>query len=256
MTIVILGGTAEARQLAAALVADGIDVVSTLAGRVRHPSLPAGRVRIGGFGGADGLATYLLDQQASALVDATHPFAATITTSALGATRRTGTPLVRLERPSWSDHPHAASWTWVADAAAARAAAESARRPFLTTGRQSLHAFAAWADRDVLVRLVDPPNTRVPQRWTVITSRGPYSYAGERQLLDEYAVDVLLAKDSGGAHTVAKLDAADDLGIPVVIIARPEQPPITLVTTVAEAIAWCRSSGLFCDASASRGSRW
>jgi len=255
MTIVILGGTAEARQLAAALVADGIDVVSSLAGRVRDPKLPAGRVRIGSFGGADGLATYLLDQQVSAVVDATHPFAATITTSALEATRRTGTPLVRLERPSWSDHPHASSWTWVADATAARAAAESARRPFLTTGRQSLYDFAAWADRHVLVRLVDPPASSLPQRWTVITSRGPYNYVGERQLLDEYAVDVLLAKDSGGTHTVAKLDAADDLGIPVVIIARPDQPPVLLATTVAEAMAWCRSIGLICDAAASRGSR-
>jgi precorrin-6A/cobalt-precorrin-6A reductase len=255
MTTVILGGTAEARQLAADLVADGIDVVSSLAGRVRHPRLPAGRVRIGGFGGADGLATYLRDQQASALVDATHPFAATITTNALGATRRTGIPLVRLERLSWSDHPHASSWTWVADAAAARAAAESARRPFLTTGRQSLNDFAAWADRHVLVRLVDPPASSLPQRWTVITSRGPYSYAGERRLLDEYAVGVLLAKDSGGTHTVAKLDAADDLDIPVVIIARPDQPPVPLVTTVAEAMAWCRSIESFGDASASRGSR-
>ncbi len=129
MTILILGGTAEARQLAAALVADGIDVISSLAGRVRHPSLPAGRVRIGGFGGADGLA----DVPASI---STHPRWWTqpilsprrSARNALAAASRTGTPLVRLERPSWSDHPHAGSWTWVADAAAARAAAESARQ--------------------------------------------------------------------------------------------------------------------------------
>jgi precorrin-6A/cobalt-precorrin-6A reductase len=107
----------------------------------------------------------------------------------------------------------------------------------------------------VLVRLVDAPTSSVPQRWTVITSRGPYIYAEERQLFDEYAVDVLLAKDSGGTHTVAKLDAADDLGIPVVIIARPDQPPVLLATTVAEAMAWCHSIESFGDASASRGSR-
>ncbi len=108
----------------------------------------------------------------------------------------------------------------------------------------------------MLVRLVDPPSySSCRNAGTVITSRGPYSYAGERQILTEHAIDVLLTKDSGGAHTVAKLDAAGDLGIPVVIIARPEQPPIPLLTTVAEAIAWCRSIELFCDASASRGSR-
>ena len=255
MTVVILGGTAEARQLAAALVPDGIDVVSSLAGRVRDPRLPVGRVRIGGFGGADGLAAYLRDHQVSAVVDATHPFAVTISHNALQAASRTNTPLIRLERPGWSEHPRSSAWMWVTDAAAARAIAESARRPFLTTGRQSLPDFASWADRDVLVRLVDRPTSPVPQRWTIINSRGPYCYTGERQILDEYGVDILLTKDSGGSHTVAKLEAAADLGIPVLIIARPAHAPVLTVTTVAEALAWCRSGESFCDASASRRSR-
>jgi precorrin-6A/cobalt-precorrin-6A reductase len=241
MTVVILGGTTEARQLASVLLADGIDVVSSLAGRVQSPSLPAGRVRIGGFGGAEGLAEYLLNQRATALVDATHPFAATISENAVQAASRTGTPLIRLQRPGWSDHPRASSWIWVPDAAAARIAADSARRPFLTTGRQSLTKFGSWADRDVLVRLVDPPAKPLPQRWTVIMSRGPYSYSDERQILGDYAIDVLLSKDSGGALTVAKLDAAGDLGIPVVIIARPDHPPVRTVSTVAEVAAWCRA---------------
>jgi precorrin-6A/cobalt-precorrin-6A reductase len=241
MTIVILGGTAEARQLASILVADGVDVVSSLAGRVRRPNLPPGRVRIGGFGGVDGLAEYLRCQAVAALVDATHPFAATISENAVQAANRTGTPLIRLERPGWTDHPRASSWIWVRDAAAARAVADSARRPFLTTGRQSLTEFGPWADRDVLVRLVDPPTKPLPERWTVIMSRGPYSYSDERQILSEYAIDVLLSKDSGGAHTVAKLDAAGDLGIPVVIIARPDQPPVRVLSTVAEVAAWCRA---------------
>jgi precorrin-6A/cobalt-precorrin-6A reductase len=241
MTIVILGGTAEARQLASILVADGVDVVSSLAGRVRRPNLPPGRVRIGGFGGVDGLAEYLQLQPAAALVDATHPFAATISENAVQAASRTGTPLIRLERPGWTDHPRASSWIWVRDAAAARAVADSARRPFLTTGRQSLTEFGPWADRDVLVRLVDPPAKPLPERWTVIMSRGPYSYSDERQILSEYAIDVLLSKDSGGAHTVAKLDAAGDLGIPVVIIARPDHPPVRTASTVAEVAAWCRA---------------
>jgi precorrin-6A/cobalt-precorrin-6A reductase len=241
MIIVILGGTAEARQLASVLLADGVDVVSSLAGRVQSPSLPAGRVRIGGFGGVEGLAEYLLNQRATALVDATHPFAATISENAVQAASRTGTPLIRLERSGWTDHPRASSWIWVPDAAAARIAADSARRPFLTTGRQSLNDFGSWADRDVLVRLVDPPAKPLPQRWTVIMSRGPYSYSDERQILREYAIDVLLSKDSGGALTVAKLDAAGDLGIPVVIIARPDRPPVRVLNTVAEVAAWCRA---------------
>jgi precorrin-6A/cobalt-precorrin-6A reductase len=239
MTVVILGGTTEARQLASVLLADGIDVVSSLAGRVQSPSLPAGRVRIGGFGGVEGLAEYLLNQRATALVDATHPFAATISENAVQAASRTGTPLVRLERPGWTEHPRASSWIWVPDVAAARVAADSARRPFLTTGRQSLNEFGSWADRDVLVRLVDPPTKALPQRWTIIVSRGPYHYSSERQILNEHAIDVLLTKDSGGAHTVAKLDAAGDLGIPVVIIARPEHPPVPVLSTVAETVVWC-----------------
>ena len=238
MTVVILGGTAEARQLAAVLVADAVDVVSSLAGRVGSPSLHQGRVRVGGFGGVTGLAEYLVDQRATALVDATHPFAATISGNAVQAASLTDTPLVRLERPGWGKHPRAESWTWVPDAAAAQAAAVSARRPFLTTGRQTLASFFSWTDRDVMIRLVDPPLTAVPARWTVILSRGPYSYSGERQILSEHAIDVLLTKDSGGAHTVAKLDAAADLGIPVVIIARPEHPPVRTFSTVADTVTW------------------
>jgi precorrin-6A/cobalt-precorrin-6A reductase len=254
MTIVILGGTAEARQLAAALVANGADVISSLAGRVNAPSLPPGRVRIGGYGGVDGLADYLRHEHVSAVVDATHPFATTISQNALNAAQVTATPLVRLERPGWRDHPRSDSWTWVTDAAAARAAAESAKRPFLTTGRQSLPDFLSWADREVLVRLVDPPTDPLPQRWILIMSRGPYSYAGEREILSEHAIDVLVTKDSGGAHTVAKLDAAGDLSIPVVIIGRPKRVQVPSLGTVSEAVAWCRCND-DCDASASRGSR-
>jgi precorrin-6A/cobalt-precorrin-6A reductase len=254
MTIVILGGTAEARQLATSLVADGVEVISSLAGRVNAPTLPPGRVRVGGFGGVGGLADYLRHEHASAVVDATHPFATTISHNAQQAAALTGTPLVRLERPGWREHPRSDSWTWVADAAAARAVAESAKRPFLTTGRQSLPDFLPWADRSVLVRLVDPPTEPLPQRWVQIMSRGPYSYVGELQILTEHAVDVLVTKDSGGLHTMAKLDAAGDLSIPVVIIARPKRPQVPHLATVSEAVAWCRCADLS-DASASRGSR-
>jgi precorrin-6A/cobalt-precorrin-6A reductase len=241
MTIVILGGTAEARQLAATLVGNGVDVVSSLAGRVNAPNLPPGRVRVGGFGGAEGLAEYLRQEYVSAVVDATHPFATTISHNAQQAAAHTVTPLVRLERPGWRKHRRAGSWTWVPDAAAARAAAESALRPFLTTGRKSLPDFLSWGNRNVLVRLVDPPTDLLPERWVLIMSRGPYSYAGECHILSEHAVDVLITKDSGGAHTVAKLDAAGNLGIPVVIIARPKRAQVPQLETVSEAVAWCRS---------------
>jgi precorrin-6A/cobalt-precorrin-6A reductase len=241
VTILILGGTAEARQLAAILVADGVAVISSLAGRVSTPNLPPGEVRVGGFGGVDGLVEYLQEQRASAVVDATHPFAAKITSNAVQAASRTGTPLVRLERPGWREHPRSGTWTWVSEAATARVAAEVAARPFLTTGRQSVRDFQSWADRDVLVRLVDPPSSELPERWTVIVSRGPYIYADERQILTEHGTDVLITKDSGGSYTVAKLDAAGDLGIPVVIIARPQPAPATYLESVAEAVAWCRA---------------
>jgi precorrin-6A/cobalt-precorrin-6A reductase len=238
VSILILGGTAEARTLAAELAGSGRDVVTSLAGRVHDPAMPAGRVRIGGFGGVDGLATFLRTSQVRAMIDATHPFATRIGSHAVAAAALSGVPLLRLERPGWSDHPRAAEWTWVADADAARMAAETYARPFLTTGRQSLPAFLPWADRPVLARVVDLPDFPVPERWTLIRSRGPYHYAAERRLMSELGVDVLLTKDSGGSHTVAKIDAAGDLGIPVVIIARPPRETATRVGTVADALAW------------------
>jgi precorrin-6A/cobalt-precorrin-6A reductase len=239
MTILILGGTSEARALAAELVRARRDVLTSLAGRVSEPALPAGWVRIGGFGGVDGLTAFLRTNGISAVVDATHPFAARIGANAAAAAERTGTPLLRLERPGWADHPRAGFWTWVADADAARDAALPYDRPFLTTGRQSLQTFRGWADRHVLVRVVDPPEAPLPERWTVITARGPYAYADERRLMIDFGVDVLLTKDSGGSSTAAKLDAAGDLGIPVVVITRPVRPAgLPTVTTVAEALDW------------------
>jgi precorrin-6A/cobalt-precorrin-6A reductase len=238
MTILILGGTAEARALAAELTGAGRDVLTSLAGRVQDPAIPAGQLRVGGFGGADGLATSLRTNQIRALVDATHPFAAQIGAHAATAARLTGVPMVRLERPGWADHPRSANWTWVSDAEEARMASEAYRRPFLTTGRQSLPAFLAWAERSVLARVVDPSEVPLPKRWTLITARGPYDYAAERRLMEEFRVDVLLSKDSGGSHTVAKIDAAGDLGIPIVVIARPRRAPAAQVGTVVDALAW------------------
>jgi len=238
MTVLILGGTAEARALARELVEDGLAVLSSLAGRVSAPALPVGEVRIGGFGGAEGLQRFLEQQQIDAVVDATHPFAAEISRNAATATRAAGLPLLRLARPGWGDHPDAGRWTWVADAQAA-VLATGAQRPFLTTGRQTLEAFLPWAERRVLVRVVERPTITLPVTWQVICSRGPYRYQSERQLMLDHGCDVLVTKDSGGSYTRAKLDAAGDLDLPVVVISRPPVPPgVPTVPTVAAVSRW------------------
>ncbi len=224
MTILILGGTAEARALAAELARRDLPYVSSLAGRVSRPALPVGRVRVGGFGGVEGLIQFLAAHHVSAVVDATHPFAARISANAATAAQAHGCPLWRLERPSWAGHPDASTWTWVADTASARHAGDPCVRPFLTTGRQTLTEFLDWRDRAVLVRLVDPPDLEWPSRWELITARGPYDRGSEKSIMLDHRVDVLITKDSGGAHTVGKLEAAGELGVLVVIISRPAPP--------------------------------
>ena len=156
MTVLLLGGTAEARALAGALVERACPVISSLAGRVADPALPRGDVRIGGFGGAEGLRRYLLEHRITAVVDATHPFAAQMSSHANWATTAANLPLLRLARPGWAERHQAHTWTWVNDVESA-VVSSTTRRPFLTTGRQSLAAFLPWADRHVLVRVVEPP---------------------------------------------------------------------------------------------------
>lgn len=225
MRVLVLGGTAEARGLAQVLLEAGADVESSLAGRVSSPRLPVGRVRIGGFGGVDGLADYLREQRIEALVDATHPFATTMSAHAAQAGRQAGLDVVRLVRPGWADDPRASGWHWVPDYAdAARAAERLGSRPFLTTGRQTLHHFEDWAGRPVLVRVVEPVD-EVPPAWTVIRDRGPYRVEDELDLMRRHRVDVLLTKDSGGSYTGAKLSAAGRLGVAVVVVSRPPAPP-------------------------------
>ena len=171
--VLVLGGTAEARRLAARLVAEGVDVLSSLAGRVADPVLPAGEVRIGGFGGATGLAAAL--DGVAALVDATHPFAATMTSHAVEAAAATGTPLLRLQRPGWTARP-GDDWRWVDTLEQAAAAVTGCRSVFLTTGRQGLAAFAGLTAHCV-VRSVDPPGPPLPAHATVVLARGPFTVA-------------------------------------------------------------------------------
>ena len=236
--ILILGGTGEARELAAALVAADADVISSLAGRVSRPRLPDGPGRVGGFGGADGLAAFLRDEGITRLVDATHPFAATITANAARAATDAGVARLVLRRPGWEADP---SWEGVADirAAAEAVARWPGERVFLTTGRRDLGAFAADDGHQFLVRTVDPPEGSVPPRMTLVLDRGPYTVEGESALMREHRIGLLVTKDSGGPMTAAKLAAARDLGVRVVIVARPPLPPGSAVAaTVPEALRW------------------
>lgn len=219
--ILLLGGTAEARELAVLLQTAGVRFVSSLAGRVARPRLPVGAVQIGGFGGMTGLEAYLLEQRVDAVVDATHPFAEGMTRNAIAACATLGLPLLRLERPGWSE-PEGAGWNWVTDHdEAASTAARLGQRPFLTVGRQSLGRFVEpLADHRALVRVVDAPEVAVPANWTVLLSRGPYPVESERALFAEHEVDVVVTKDSGGTYTQAKLQVAAETGAAVVIVRR------------------------------------
>jgi len=242
--ILILGGTGEARALAAELVAAGVDVLSSLAGRVRQPRLPDGPVRVGGFGGVDGLAAFLRAEQITGVIDATHPFAGEITAHATEAAAQAGVPLLVLRRPEWAAAP---SWDLVPDIRAAAAAVRAwpGESVFLTTGRRDLGVFASDDRHRFLVRTVDAPEGPVPPSMTLVLDRGPYTVAGESALMRSHGVGLLVTKNSGGPMTEAKLLAARDLGVRVVMVERPPLPEgSVVVTTVAEAVRWLsRGSG-------------
>jgi precorrin-6A/cobalt-precorrin-6A reductase len=241
--VLLLGGTGEARRLASRLVADGVPVLSSLAGRVADPLLPQGEVRLGGFGGAVGLTAWLQEHPVAAVVDATHPFAAGMTANAAQACALTGVPLLRLQWPGWSPRP-GDDWRWVDSPADAAEAVAGFGHVFVTTGRQGLAAFAGLTAHCV-VRSVDPPDPPLPPRTTVVLARGPFTVEEERALMTEHGIEVVVSKDSGGSMTEAKLTAARELGIPVVLVRRPPVPPgIAVVTTVDEARDWvARLSG-------------
>ncbi|GAA2398492.1 cobalt-precorrin-6A reductase [Actinomadura vinacea] len=240
--VLVLGGTGEARELAGLLAGrPGVEVVTSLAGRVADPALPKGRTRIGGFGGADGLAGWLAAERIGAVIDATHPFAAAITASAVAAAGRTGVPLLVLRRPGWTEGP-GDDWRRVPSLAEA-AAGLPGDRVFLTVGRKDLAAFAGDVRRFYLVRSVDPPEPPLPPRTHAVLGRGPFTVDGEAALMREHAVDLLVTKDSGGPMTAAKLVAARRLGVPVVMVDRPPAPDAPMVDGVAEALTWLERPG-------------
>jgi precorrin-6A/cobalt-precorrin-6A reductase len=240
MTVLLLGGTTEARLLAEQLVAQGMAVVTSLAGSVAAPPTDIGRMRIGGFGGIGGLVSYLRDQGVQVVVDATHPFAAQISAHAAQACAEVGIPLLRLSRPGWGSRAEASDWHWVDSLAAAKLAVESVgSRVFLSIGRQELVTFADWTDRYVLARVIDPPEFLPPASWEILRSRGPFRVADELALLSGREIDVLVTKDSGGEAAVAKLDAAGQLGLRVVMVRRPPLVGASQqVATVSQAAAW------------------
>lgn len=240
--LLILGGTAEGRALAEAAetrFGPALTVFSALAGRTRAPLLPAGEVRIGGFGGAEGLASYLEDERIGLLVDATHPFATQISAQACEAAARAGTERLAFVRQPWGE---VAGDRWidadtVEDAAAAIPA--EAKRVFLTVGVRSLVPFARRRDCWFLVRLVDAPAESIPlAQHGLICARGPFAEADERALLTEHGIDCLVTRASGGDATAAKLAAARALGLPVVMVRRPAPPPGDHVSSVADALDW------------------
>ena len=235
--VLILGGTGEARALAQVLAArTDLSVESSLAGRVRAPVLPHGQVRIGGFGGVDGLAEYLRAQRIDVLIDATHPFAATITASALTATAQIGIPFLVLRRPGWEPE-QGDRWHWVSTLTEAAAVLpELGERVFLTIGRQEVAEFAGLDRQWFLLRSVDPPQPPMPRRVQLLCNRGPFTLADERALLIEHRIDVLVTKNSGGELTAAKLIAARELGMPVLIQARPPAPDAPTEPTVAATV--------------------
>jgi len=240
--LLILGGTGEAQALAAAALerfGARLQVTTALAGLTEHRAPIAGGVRIGGFGGSDGLARYLAAERIGLLVDATHPFAARISAQAQAACAEAGVPRLLLLRPEWQHHP-LDRWIEVEDiAGAARALRQLGRRVWLTVGRRELDAFAGLTQHHFLVRLIEPPAAPLPlASYELLLGRGPFHPAGERHILERHGIEALVAKASGGDATEAKLVAARERDLPVVMVRRPRPVAGERVDSVAAALDW------------------
>lgn len=222
--VLVLGGTAEGVAVARRLSDAGVEVITSLAGRLAASPDPPGRVRVGGFGGPAGLMDFLSAEGITRVIDATHPFAATISRHAVLACRRLGLPLERVVRPEWAAHP-GDRWHWADDLAmAARMAPRLGRRILLTVGAGGVAAFTRSGGPFYLVRLIEPPPRLALPRYEVVLGRGPFTVAGELALMRAYAIDLVITKASGGVATEAKIIAARRLGIPVLMIRRPAHP--------------------------------
>ena len=242
--LLILGGTTEANALAKTLAERGIPATYSYAGRVDNPRPQPLPVRVGGIGGVEGLASYLRDHAITHVVDATHPFAAQVSTNAIAACREAEVPLAALTRPAWRAQD-GDRWRHVADIDAAVAALDGPkRRVFLAVGRLHLEDFAVQPQHHYLLRLVDEPDTLPLPNCDVIVSRGPFTEAGDRALMESHGIELVVSKNSGGSGARAKLDAARALGVPVLMIDRPSLPQRTELSNVAQVLDWLAHSGV------------
>ena len=240
--VLVLGGTSEARELCERLAGDPrFETVLSLAGRTARPKRVPVDVRSGGFGGIDGLAAYLIAHKISVVLDATHPFAAQISTNAIQACQRTGVPLIALERPPWEAAP-GDRWQYhacVEDAIAALPL--SPQRVFSGLGRLSLDALQAAPQHHYVIRIIDPLDEALPlPHATVIEARGPFKTDDDIALFRAHKIETVLAKNSGGTAAVSKIEAARALGLTVHMIARPLIPERAVVHTIGD--VWDRLS--------------
>jgi len=226
--ILILGGTGLARELAERLVAEGYDVETSLAGVTEHPLLPQGRIRQGGFGGAAGLADYLKAQSIRILIDATHPFAAQMSRHAAEAAGNV--PLLRLEVPPW---PAGRDWIIVQNIGEAVAALPPSATPLVTIGRKEIAPFLDRTPQGV-ARMIEDPGVSFPPGWTLVKARPPFTMDDELSLMRRHGITHLVAKNSGGIAMQGKLRAADQLGLPVIMVARPAKPGLPCFATAEE----------------------
>ncbi|AZB55383.1 cobalt-precorrin-6A reductase [Cereibacter sphaeroides] len=238
MRILLLGGTTEASRMARALAEAGLPAVFSYAGRTAAPVAQPLPLRVGGFGGTEGLAAYIREEGISHVIDATHPFAAQMSRNAVEACAATGTALVALERAPWAAGPED-RWIRVPSIeAAAEALPEAPARVFLAIGRLHLAAFAGRPQHHYLLRLVDPPDALPLPRAEAIVARGPFTLAEDLELLRRHGIQWIVAKNAGGEGARAKLDAARELGLPVVLIDRPAIPPRPRVETPEAVLGW------------------
>jgi precorrin-6A/cobalt-precorrin-6A reductase len=239
MRALILGGTGDANQLADACSRAKIDAIYSYAGRTQIPLGHALPTRTGGFGGAQGLADFIRHERITHVIDATHPFAAEMSRNAVEASARTGAALIALERAPWSKMP-GDKWIEVADIGAAVSALPDKRaRVFLAIGRQHLAPFAAKPHHAYTLRFVDPPDAPLPlPDAEIIVSRGPFTLDGDRALMRTRGIEWLVARNSGGTGARAKIEAARELGLPVIMIGRPELPERPRVESVEAVLAW------------------
>ena len=241
--MLLLGGTTEASRLAQALAQAGVDAVFSYAGRTDAPIAQPLPTRVGGFGGVAGLQAFLQAERISHVVDATHPFAAQMSSNAVQASAAAGVPLLALERSAWQSQGGDV-WKHVADIdAAVQALPAEPARVFLAIGKQNLSPFLACAQHWYLLRLVDPVLDLPAARGHVVLDRGPFTLQGDRALLQAHGITHIVSKNSGGAGAEAKLVAARELGLPVILIDRPHIPSRHTVGSVPEVLRWLGVAG-------------